>query len=53
MPVLMSVYELTSAQPRSPFQLNVLLVVFHHLLPLPHLFGPFGAIVWQANVHLL
>ena len=52
-PVLVSVFELTSVQTRSPLQLHVLLLVFHHLLPLPHLFGPVGAIVRQANVHLL
>ncbi len=47
------VCELTGAQTRSPLQLNVLLVVLHHLLPLPHFFGPVGSIVRQSDVHSL
>ncbi len=47
------VCELTSAQTRSPLQLYVILVVLHHLLPLPHFFGPAGSIVWQSDVHSL
>lgn len=43
--------KLTSAQTTSPLQLNVLLVLLHHLLPLLCLFGPAGSKVRKSNVH--
>lgn len=51
--VVMTVQGLTGSQTQSSFQLNILLVVLHHLPPLLHFVGPMGTKVGQSNVHSL